>query len=245
MTGLRVLQGAAPVLRGAGDVPDRARGGDRPRGGPRDRRRRLCGEAVQPARSGGAGARHPQAQQRAAGGAAPRGAASSRWTSSGLQIHYLRQALKLTALEFRLLQQLAGAPERVLRARAAAGGVGMPPPMRATSAMSIPTSRRCAPSCARSRPAREPIQTHRGFGYSYQPACAAQAPDEALVADAAAVRRRQRAGGGGSGWFALRQVLDEVKPAVRQSTEETLVDTANLLAELVAARSACRHAGAG
>lgn len=38
----------------------------------------------------------------------------------------------------------------------------------------------------------------------------------------------------GFGWFALRQVLDEVKPAVRQSTEETLVDTANLLAELVA-----------
>jgi two-component system sensor histidine kinase CreC len=36
------------------------------------------------------------------------------------------------------------------------------------------------------------------------------------------------------GWFALRQVLEEVKPAVRQSTEETLVDTANLLAELVA-----------
>lgn len=38
----------------------------------------------------------------------------------------------------------------------------------------------------------------------------------------------------GFGWFALQQVLEEVKPAVRQSTEETLVDTANLLAELVA-----------
>jgi len=38
----------------------------------------------------------------------------------------------------------------------------------------------------------------------------------------------------GFGWFALRQVLEEIKPAVRQSTEETLVDTANLLAELVA-----------
>jgi two-component system sensor histidine kinase CreC len=35
-----------------------------------------------------------------------------------------------------------------------------------------------------------------------------------------------------SGWFVFRQVLAEVKPAVRQSTEETLVDTANLLAEL-------------
>ena len=38
-----------------------------------------------------------------------------------------------------------------------------------------------------------------------------------------------------AGWFALYQVLDEVKPAVRQTTEETQVDTANLLAEIVAA----------
>ena len=36
------------------------------------------------------------------------------------------------------------------------------------------------------------------------------------------------------GWFALYQVLDEIKPAVRQTTEETLVDTANLLAVIVA-----------
>ncbi|RYG75268.1 two-component system sensor histidine kinase CreC, partial [bacterium] len=32
----------------------------------------------------------------------------------------------------------------------------------------------------------------------------------------------------------MRTVLTEIKPAVRQSTEETLVDTANLLAELIA-----------
>jgi two-component system, OmpR family, sensor histidine kinase CreC len=37
-----------------------------------------------------------------------------------------------------------------------------------------------------------------------------------------------------AGWFVVREVLEEVKPAVRQSTEETLVDTANLLAELAA-----------
>jgi two-component system, OmpR family, sensor histidine kinase CreC len=36
-----------------------------------------------------------------------------------------------------------------------------------------------------------------------------------------------------AGVIATRQVIDYVKPAVRQSTEETLVDTANLLAELV------------
>ncbi|MBX3705254.1 MAG: two-component system sensor histidine kinase CreC [Pseudomonadales bacterium] len=34
-------------------------------------------------------------------------------------------------------------------------------------------------------------------------------------------------------WFVLRLVNDQIKPAVRQSTEEALVDTANLLAELV------------
>lgn len=34
-------------------------------------------------------------------------------------------------------------------------------------------------------------------------------------------------------YFVLRTVMDEIKPGVRQSTEETLVDTANLLAELV------------
>jgi two-component system sensor histidine kinase CreC len=37
-----------------------------------------------------------------------------------------------------------------------------------------------------------------------------------------------------SGWLALRQVQHEIKPAMRSSTEESLVDTANLLAELVA-----------
>lgn len=35
------------------------------------------------------------------------------------------------------------------------------------------------------------------------------------------------------GWLFVREVLEEIKPAVRQSSEETLVDTANLLAELV------------
>lgn len=36
-----------------------------------------------------------------------------------------------------------------------------------------------------------------------------------------------------AGWFVLHLVLVEIKPAVRQSTEETLVDTANLVAEIV------------
>lgn len=36
-----------------------------------------------------------------------------------------------------------------------------------------------------------------------------------------------------SGYYLFNTVLDEIKPGVRQSTEETLVDTANLLAEIL------------
>ncbi|PTU72866.1 two-component system sensor histidine kinase CreC [Pseudomonas mangrovi] len=36
-----------------------------------------------------------------------------------------------------------------------------------------------------------------------------------------------------AGYFVLSTVMDEIRPGVRQSTEETLVDTANLLAELL------------
>lgn len=36
-----------------------------------------------------------------------------------------------------------------------------------------------------------------------------------------------------SGYFVLSTVMDEIKPGVRQSTEETLVDTAHLLAEIL------------
>jgi len=35
------------------------------------------------------------------------------------------------------------------------------------------------------------------------------------------------------GYFVLSTVMDEIRPGVRQSTEETLVDTANLLAEIL------------
>lgn len=40
-----------------------------------------------------------------------------------------------------------------------------------------------------------------------------------------------------TGYFLLKTVFDEIKPGVRQSTEETLVDTANLLAELLGAEA--------
>ena len=36
-----------------------------------------------------------------------------------------------------------------------------------------------------------------------------------------------------TGYFVLNTVMKEIRPGVRQSTEETLVDTANLLAEIL------------
>ena len=36
-----------------------------------------------------------------------------------------------------------------------------------------------------------------------------------------------------SSYFVLNKVIEEIKPGVRQSTEENLVDTANLLAEIL------------
>lgn len=36
-----------------------------------------------------------------------------------------------------------------------------------------------------------------------------------------------------AGYFMINSVLNEIKPAIRQTTEETLVDTANLLAEIL------------
>ena len=61
--GLRRLPRAAPELRGADHHAHRARGGDRPRGGPRARGRRLRGQAVQRPRGRGADPRGAAAQR--------------------------------------------------------------------------------------------------------------------------------------------------------------------------------------
>lgn len=48
------------------------------------------------------------------------------------------------------------------------------------------------------------------------------------------------------GWYIVREAIEQVKPAVRQSTEETLVDTAHLVAEIVSkdvARGTLSQAG--
>jgi two-component system, OmpR family, catabolic regulation response regulator CreB len=86
-----------------------------------------------------------------------------------LAIRYRGRPLKLTALEFRLLQQLAGAPERVFSREELLAAVGA-----ATDAgyeRNVDTHIKSLRAKLREiAPDAEPIHTHRGFGYSYQPA---------------------------------------------------------------------------
>jgi two-component system catabolic regulation response regulator CreB len=89
-----------------------------------------------------------------------------------LQIHYRGQLLKLTALEFRLLQQLLAFPERVQSREQLLAAVGVP--VDAGYERNIDTHIKALRAKLREvDPGHEPIQTHRGFGYSYQPGAAA------------------------------------------------------------------------
>jgi two-component system, OmpR family, catabolic regulation response regulator CreB len=103
------------------------------------------------------------------GPAAPRGTSEFEIDLARLSIHYRRQPLKLTALEFRLLQQLAASPERVFSREDLLAAVGA-----ATDAgyeRNVDTHIKALRAKLREiAPDAEPIQTHRGFGYSYQPA---------------------------------------------------------------------------
>lgn len=85
-----------------------------------------------------------------------------------LQILFLDKPLKLTAHEFRLLQLLLSQPERVYTREQLLGAVG--------AATDVAYERNVDGHIKALRaklreiaPDREPIQTHRGFGYSYQP----------------------------------------------------------------------------
>jgi two-component system, OmpR family, catabolic regulation response regulator CreB len=91
-----------------------------------------------------------------------------------LQIHCSGRLLKLTALEYRLLAQLVGAPGRVHSREQLLEGVGMP------AAVGYERNIDSHIKALRAKlrevaPEREPIQTHRGFGYSYQPPDAGRA----------------------------------------------------------------------
>ncbi len=85
-----------------------------------------------------------------------------------LQIHYRGQLLRLTALEFRLLQQLLAHPERVQTREQLLAAVGVP--ADSGYERNIDTHIKALRAKLREvSPEHEPIQTHRGFGYSYQP----------------------------------------------------------------------------
>jgi two-component system, OmpR family, catabolic regulation response regulator CreB len=89
-----------------------------------------------------------------------------------LSIRYLGQALKLTALEFRLLQQLAGSPERVFSREELLAAVGAS--TDAGYERNVDTHIKALRAKLREiSPGAEPILTHRGFGYSYRPASSA------------------------------------------------------------------------
>jgi len=88
---------------------------------------------------------------------------------SRLAIRYRGHPLRLTALEFRLLQQFAAAPEKVFSREELLAAVGA-----ATDAgyeRNVDTHIKSLRAKLREiAPDAEPIHTHRGFGYSYQPA---------------------------------------------------------------------------
>ena len=84
------------------------------------------------------------------------------------QILFLGAALKLTPHEFRLLQKLISHPERVFSREQLLAALGQP----ADAGYERNIDGHIKSLRAKLRelaPDREPIQTHRGFGYSYQP----------------------------------------------------------------------------
>lgn len=110
--------------------------------------------------------------KRSAGNGTPAVDAEFHVDADRLQIHYCGQLLKLTALEYRLLQQLLAFPERVQSREKLLAAVGVP--ADAGYERNIDTHIKALRAKLREvAPEHEPIQTHRGFGYSYRPRTAA------------------------------------------------------------------------
>jgi two-component system catabolic regulation response regulator CreB len=85
-----------------------------------------------------------------------------------MQIQYRGQPLGLTRHEFRLLQSLLEQPERVFSREQLLDAVGVP--ADAGYERNIDSHIKSLRSKLRSIAAdAEPIQTHRGLGYSYSP----------------------------------------------------------------------------
>ena len=85
-----------------------------------------------------------------------------------LLIHYCQQALSLTRHEFHLLSSLVTQPERVLSREQLLQAAGVPAEVgyerNVDSHIKVLRAK-----LKQINPERDPIQTHRGFGYSYQP----------------------------------------------------------------------------
>lgn len=119
--------------------------------------------------------------KRSAGGANGAGAAADasqapaaefRVDAERLLIHFQGRPLKLTALEFRLLQQFVAQPGRVLSREQLLAATGIP--AGAGYERNVDTHIKALRAKLREvAPQAEPIQTHRGFGYSYRPAAPA------------------------------------------------------------------------
>jgi two-component system catabolic regulation response regulator CreB len=85
-----------------------------------------------------------------------------------LQIHFCGHLLKLTALEFRLLQHLVSHPEKVISREQLLAAAGLP--AASLYERNVDTHIKALRAKLREiEPAREPLQTHRGFGYRYTP----------------------------------------------------------------------------
>jgi len=109
--------------------------------------------------------------KRSVGNGAPPAGAEFHVDMERLQIHYQGQLLKLTALEFRLLQHLLAHAGRVQSREQLLAAVGVA--ADAGYERNIDTHIKALRAKLRDvAPQGEPIQTHRGFGYSYQPGTA-------------------------------------------------------------------------
>jgi len=84
------------------------------------------------------------------------------------RIHYHAQALSLTRHEFRLLRTLLGQPRRVFSRELLLDALGVA--SEAGYERNIDSHIKSLRAKLRAvAPAAEPIQTHRGLGYSYEP----------------------------------------------------------------------------
>src|SRR5690606_1844891 len=95
-------------------------------------------------------------------------AGAFRIDDAAFRIHYHEQALSLTRHEFRLLRTLLGQPRRVFSRELLLDALGVA--SEAGYERNIDSHIKSLRAKLRAvAPAAEPIQTHRGLGYSYEP----------------------------------------------------------------------------